>query len=57
MLTKETIIKKLNESNLTHTSMNTRINYQQLWRLARGKNAYEPRAELLEKLSNYFEGR
>ncbi len=62
MLTLDEIVKKLNEikadkkRSLVAVSMDTRINYHQVWRIATGRDA-NPKYQLVKKLSDYLEAR
>ncbi len=60
MLTLEEIVKNLNEikadrkRSLVSVSMDTRINYHQVWLIATGRYA-NPKYQLVKKLSDYLE--
>jgi len=54
MLTLDQIVKNLNKQNISKVATATGINYQQIWRIKRGKDD-NPTYKTLKKLSDYLE--
>ena len=55
MMSLDEIINRINQHpSLTGLSMDTRINYQQLWRLSKGLNK-NPTYKTLKTLSDHFQ--
>ena len=53
MLELPDIVQKLQKENLNKVSMNTHINYQQIWRIKAGKDC-NPGYRIVKSLSDYF---
>jgi hypothetical protein len=56
MLDLPEIVKRMQAVNLNTVSMDTRIQYQQIWRLKVGRDT-NPTYCILKKLSDYFEAK
>lgn len=55
LLDLEEITRLIKQNGLKKTSMETRINYDQIWRIASGRDA-NPQYKTLKKLSDYLQG-
>jgi len=53
MLELPEIVQKLQKENLNKVSMNTHINYQQVWRIKAGRDC-NPGYRIVKTLSDYF---
>ncbi len=56
MLDLQQVKDKLQSVNLNDVSMDTHINYQQVWRLKSGVDK-NPTYKVIKALSDYFEGK